>query len=68
VSLPILVFAPVSIQHMFLDNARAIAALAPRAELIEMTGCRIWPQYEQAATFNRHCLAFLSRQGETDAG
>lgn len=66
--LPILVFAPVSIQHMFLDNARAIAALAPRAELIEMTGCRIWPQYEQAATFNRHCLAFLSRQGETDAG
>ncbi len=65
--LPILVVAPVSIRHMFLDNARAIAALAPRAELVDMTGCRIWPQYERAAVFNRHCLDFLARNGGPDA-
>lgn len=61
--LPILVIAPVSIRHMFLDNARAIARLAPGAELVEMADCRIWPHYEQAATFNAHCLDFLERNG-----
>jgi len=66
--LPILVIAPVSIKHMFLDNARAIAALAPRAELVEMTDCRVWPQYEQPEVFNTHCVDFLFRHGGPDAG
>lgn len=65
--LPLMVVAPVSIRHMFLDNARAIAALAPRAECVDIPGCRIWPQYEQAEVFNRHALDFLDRHGGFDA-
>lgn len=57
---PILVIAAVSIQHMFVDNARKIAELAPNAQLLEIAECRIWAHYEQAEIFNAAALNFLS--------
>jgi 2-hydroxy-6-oxonona-2,4-dienedioate hydrolase len=57
---PVLVIAAVSIQHMFVDNARKIAELAPNAQLVEIPECRIWAHYEQPETFNAAAIAFLS--------
>lgn len=56
---PLLVVAAVSIQHMFVDNARKIAELAPHAALLEIANARIWPHYEQAAQFNAAAIEFL---------
>ncbi|KRW61434.1 alpha/beta fold hydrolase [Pseudomonas sp. TTU2014-080ASC] len=57
---PVLVTAAVSIQHMFVDNARKIAELAPNATLIEIPECRIWAHYEQAERFNSAAIEFLN--------
>ncbi len=42
-----------------IDEARRIAALIPNARLAVMDNCGHWPQYEDAATFNRIHLDFL---------
>ncbi|MBP6851508.1 MAG: alpha/beta fold hydrolase [Rhodoferax sp.] len=55
------VVAAVDAPNMFLTNARAIARLAPAAELLEIKGCDHWAQYEQAETFNAASIAFLRR-------
>ena len=58
---PVQVVAAVDAPNMFLTNARAIARLAPAAELLEIKGCDHWAQYEQAETFNAASIAFLRR-------
>jgi len=58
-TLPIQVVAAVDAPNMFLDNAYAIAKLAPNARLLEIKGCDHWAQYEQPETFNTHTIAFL---------
>lgn len=60
-ALPIQVFAAVDAPNMFLTNARAITRLAPRAELVEISGCDHWAQYEQPKAFNAASLDFLLR-------
>ncbi|MNZ40578.1 4,5:9,10-diseco-3-hydroxy-5,9,17-trioxoandrosta-1(10),2-diene-4-oate hydrolase [compost metagenome] len=56
---PLLVVAATSIKHMFVENARKIAELAPNAQLIEISECRIWAHYEQAELFNAAAIEFL---------
>ncbi len=56
---PLLLIAAVDAPNMFLDNARAIAELAPKAELVELKGCDHWAQYEQAEAFHAVTLPFL---------
>ena len=58
---PILVLAAVDAPNMFLDNARAIARLAPRAQLVEIKGCDHWAQYEQPEAFHVAALPFLTQ-------
>jgi 2-hydroxy-6-oxonona-2,4-dienedioate hydrolase len=41
------------------DEGRRIADLLPNGHLVVMENCGHWPQYEDAATFNRHQLDFL---------
>lgn len=57
--LPIQVVAAVDAPNMFLGNAYAIARAAPNAQLLVLTGCDHWAQYEQAAAFNAASLHFL---------
>ena len=57
--MPIQVFAAVDAPNMFLGNARAIAKLAPCAELVEINNCDHWAQYEQPEAFNAASIAFL---------
>jgi len=59
--LPIQVIAAVDAPNMFLGNARAIAATAPHVELVEMTGCDHWAQYEQPDRFNAASISFLQK-------
>lgn len=58
---PILVLASVDAPNMFLDNAYAIADVAPNAELVELKGCDHWPQFEQPGRFHELVLDFLTR-------
>lgn len=58
-TLPIQVYAAVDAPNMFLRNAYAIAQTAAHAELVEISGCDHWAQYEQPATFNESSIAFL---------
>ena len=58
-TVPTQVIAAVDGHKMFLENAYAIAKLAPNARLLEMKDCDHWAQYEQAEAFNQHSLAFL---------
>ena len=41
------------------DERERIAALIPRGRLAVIENCGRWPQYEDAATFNRIHLDFL---------
>lgn len=57
---PILVIAAVSIKHMFVDNARKIAEIAPNASLVEIPECRIWAHFEQPEAFHSAAVPFLT--------
>ena len=41
------------------EEGRRISELIPRSEYVVMNGCGHWPQYEDAATFNKIHLGFL---------
>lgn len=57
---PVLVIAAVDAPNMFLDNARLLAQVIPNAELVEMTGCDHWAQFERAEEFNQLAGQFLT--------
>ncbi|MDO1484619.1 hydrolase [Rhodococcus rhodochrous] len=57
---PVLVVAAVDAPNMFLDNARLLAEIVPGAELVEMTGCDHWAQFERADEFNELAQRFLA--------
>lgn len=57
--LPVLVIAAVDAPNMFLDNARRLAELLPRVDLLELGGCDHWGQFEQADEFNAATKRFL---------
>lgn len=59
IEVPMQVIAAVDAPNMFLRNARAIAALSPRAEVVDIKGCDHWAQYEQPEVFNEVTLRFL---------
>ncbi|NUA26912.1 alpha/beta fold hydrolase [Cupriavidus basilensis] len=59
---PVLVVAAIDSPNMFLTNARAIAELTPRAQLLELAGCDHWAQFEQAERFNSATIDFFRKQ------
>jgi 2-hydroxy-6-oxonona-2,4-dienedioate hydrolase len=54
-----LVIAAVDAPNMFLDNAHALGELLPNAQLVNLTGCDHWGQFERADAFNDLALEFL---------
>lgn len=56
---PILVIAAVDAPNMFLDNARVLGQIIRNVEVVEMTGCDHWAQFEQPDEFNRLAREFL---------
>jgi 2-hydroxy-6-oxonona-2,4-dienedioate hydrolase len=42
------------------SEGRRVASMIPQAQFIVMDGCGHWPQYEDAGTFNRIHLEFLT--------
>lgn len=56
---PVMVVAAVDAPNMFLDNARLLGQIIRKVEVVEMTGCDHWAQFEKAEEFNREALAFL---------
>lgn len=59
---PLLVVSAIdSAGTMWLKNAQLIGQLAPNAEVIEIPGCRVWAQFEQADVFNPAAIAYIQR-------
>ncbi|WP_367651409.1 alpha/beta fold hydrolase [Cupriavidus basilensis] len=57
---PMLVVAAVDAPNpMFANNARLVGELCPNARVVEIPGCAMWPQYEQAAAFHAASIPFL---------
>jgi 2-hydroxy-6-oxonona-2,4-dienedioate hydrolase len=61
---PVMIIAAVDAPNMFLDNARLLEQLIPNVELVELTGCDHWAQYERADEFNRLAGQFLASHDE----
>ena len=59
-SAPTLIVAAVDHQDVFLDTARTIVKLIPNARILEMQHCSHWPQMEDAETYNKRSVKFLS--------
>jgi len=57
---PVLVIAAVDAPNMFLDNARLLAQIVPNVEVVDMTGCDHWAQFERAEEFNELAERFLT--------
>lgn len=57
---PILAVAAIDAGDMFMKNAYSIAELAPNAQLLELSGCDHWAQFERADAFNEAAIAFLA--------
>lgn len=57
---PVLVVAAVDAPNMFLANARRLAEILPRVEVLELSGCDHWAQFEQADEFNAAVRKFLA--------
>ncbi len=57
---PIMIVAAVDAPNMFLDNARLLAQIVPTGQLVELTGCDHWAQFERADEFNRLARRFLA--------
>ena len=55
-----MIIAAIDAPNMFLDNARLLEQLIPNVELVELTGCDHWAQYERADEFNRLAGQFLA--------
>jgi 2-hydroxy-6-oxonona-2,4-dienedioate hydrolase len=49
------------------SEGRRIASMIPGAVFTVMNGCGHWPQFEDAATFNRLHLGFLEGQDVPEA-
>lgn len=64
---PVMVIAAVDAPNMFLDNARLLGQIIRNVEVVEMTGCDHWAQFEQADEFNRVVLGFLGALQREDA-
>lgn len=59
-STPMLVVAAVDAPNsMFANNARLVGELAPNAQVVEIPGCAMWPQYEQSSAFHAASIPFL---------
>jgi 2-hydroxy-6-oxonona-2,4-dienedioate hydrolase len=56
---PVLVIAAVDAPNMFLDNARLLGSLIPNVEVVELTRCDHWAQFERADAFNDLAARFL---------
>ncbi|MDT3446720.1 MULTISPECIES: alpha/beta fold hydrolase [unclassified Pseudofrankia] len=56
---PVLVIAATDVSNIYLRNAYRIGELAPKAEVLEMTGCDHWAQFERADEFNAKSIEFL---------
>ena len=56
---PVMIIAAVDAPNMFFDNARLLAQIVPNAQLVELTGCDHWAQFERADEFNRLIRRFL---------
>lgn len=57
---PTLIVAAVDAPNMFLDNARRLGQILPNAQVVEMTGCDHWAQFERAEEFNLLAEQFLT--------
>lgn len=59
---PLLVVSSIdSVGSMWLKNAQLIGEITPNAEIIEISGCRVWAQFEQAETFNTAAIAYIQK-------
>jgi 2-hydroxy-6-oxonona-2,4-dienedioate hydrolase len=57
---PMLLVAPVDAPNpMFVDNARQIAKLCSHAQVVDIPGCALWAQYEQAGLFHSASIPYL---------
>lgn len=64
---PVLIIAAVDAPNMFLDNARLLGEIVPNAEVVEMTGCDHWAQFERANEFNVLASGFLGADDRVGA-
>jgi 2-hydroxy-6-oxonona-2,4-dienedioate hydrolase len=55
-----MIIAAIDATNMFLDNARLLEQLIRNVELVELTGCDHWAQYERSEEFNRLAGQFLA--------
>jgi 2-hydroxy-6-oxonona-2,4-dienedioate hydrolase len=59
---PMLVISSVdSVGSMWLKNAELIGKLVPNVEVVEIPGCRVWAQFEQADAFNAAAIPYIQR-------
>lgn len=59
---PFLVVSSVdSVGSMWLKNAQLIGEIVPYAEIIEIPGCRVWAQFEQADIFNSAAIEYIQK-------
>jgi len=65
---PVLVVAAVDAPNMFLDNARLLGQILPDVEVVDMTGCDHWAQFERAEEFNELAERFLGAEERVSAG
>lgn len=59
---PTLVVAAVDAPNMFLGNARLLGQIMPNAQVVDLTGCDHWGQFERADEFNRLTQQFLGAE------
>lgn len=64
---PVLVVAAVDAPNMFLDNARLLGQIVPNVEVVDMTGCDHWAQFERADEFNQLAARFLGADDRVGA-
>lgn len=58
---PLLVIGAIDHPDLFLETARQVSTLAPKAEYVEIARTSHWSQFESPEIFNRASLDFLRR-------
>jgi 2-hydroxy-6-oxonona-2,4-dienedioate hydrolase len=61
IDVPALVIGSLADKDEYLETARRVSSLMPRAEYAEMAGVGHWPHFEDPQVFNPLCTEFLRR-------
>lgn len=60
IHVPALVIASMQDKDEYLETAKIVSGLMPKARYVEMENVGHWPHFEDPATFNQHFINFLS--------